>query len=205
MPSFRPVTFTNEWWKQMKRIVEHRVRGCVEDKLQPQQAWFRAARSTMNMLMQVTSPVWHRPDGENTSAVFIGWLRSFDSDDHGCIVKELLSFGVERHLAAWTTCLFHERAAKVRLDNVLTEDISLSCGVPQGSVLGPLLFIVAADSLSKRLDYIHWLHRRFFADDLVVVCANADLREIQQAIYERLDCITNCWAECYVEVCAKGA
>ncbi|KAH8617747.1 putative Reverse transcriptase (RNA dependent DNA polymerase) [Trypanosoma vivax] len=101
MASFRPVTLTSTLCKLMERIVARRVRDCIEDELQPQQAGFRPARSTLDTLMQVTSAVRRRKDGEKTVCVFIDYARAFDSADHGCIVKELLSFGVEKHLVAW--------------------------------------------------------------------------------------------------------
>ncbi|KAH8611429.1 putative Reverse transcriptase (RNA dependent DNA polymerase) [Trypanosoma vivax] len=114
MASFRPATLTSTLCKLMERIVARRVRDCIEDKLQPQQAGFRPARSTLDTLMQVMRHVRRRKDGEKTVAVFIGHALAFDSVDHGCIVKELLSFGVEKHLVAWIAGLLKGRTAKVR-------------------------------------------------------------------------------------------
>ncbi|KAH8615462.1 putative Reverse transcriptase (RNA dependent DNA polymerase) [Trypanosoma vivax] len=153
--------------------------------------------------MQVTSSVRRRKDGEKTAPVFIDYARDFDSVDHGCIVKELLSFGVEKHLVAWFAGLLQERAAKVRVNSALSEDMRLTCGVPQGSALGPLLFIVTVDSLSKRINCIPGLQHGFFADDLTIVSTSADLSEIQRTIQQGLDCITNWSAECYMEVSAE--
>ncbi|KAH8616317.1 putative RNase H putative (RNA dependent DNA polymerase) [Trypanosoma vivax] len=178
MASFRPVTLTSTLCKLMERIVARRVRDCIEDKLQPQQAGFRPARSTLDTLMQVTSDVRRRKDGERTAVVFIDYACACDSVDHGCIVKQLLSFGAERHLVAWIAGFLKGRTAKVWVNNVLSEDISLTCGVPQGSVLGPLLFIVTVDSLSKRLCCIPGLQHGFSADDLTLLCTSADLGEI---------------------------
>ncbi|KAH8611359.1 putative Reverse transcriptase (RNA dependent DNA polymerase) [Trypanosoma vivax] len=168
MASFRPARHTSALCKLMERIVARRVRDCIEDKLQPEQAWFRPARSTLGTLMQVTSALWRRKDGEKTEPVFIDYARAFDSVDHGCIVKELLSFGVEKHLVAWIAGFLKGRAAQVRVNNVLPENMRLTCGVPQGSVLGPLLFIVTADSLSKRVDCIPGLKHGFLSDGLAI-------------------------------------
>ncbi|KAH8617545.1 putative Reverse transcriptase (RNA dependent DNA polymerase) [Trypanosoma vivax] len=187
----------------MERIVARRVRDCIEDKLQPRKAGFRPARSTLDTLMQVTSAVRRRKDGEKTAAVFIDYARAFDSVDHDCIVRELLSFGVERHLVAQLAGFLKGRTAQVRVNNGLSEDIGLTCGVPQGSVLGPLLFIVTVDSLSKRLNFIPGLQQGFFADDLTIVSTSADLSEIQQTIQQGLDCITNWSAEYFMEVSAE--
>ncbi|KAH8616939.1 putative Reverse transcriptase (RNA dependent DNA polymerase) [Trypanosoma vivax] len=80
----------------------------------------------------------------------------------------MLSFGVERHLVARNAGFMQERTAQVRVSSLLSEDVSLTCGVPQGSVLGPLLFIVTVDSLSKWLNCIPGLEHGFFADDLTI-------------------------------------
>ncbi|KAG8341485.1 hypothetical protein TRVL_07689 [Trypanosoma vivax] len=186
MASFRLVTHTSTLCKLMERIVARRVRDCIEDKLQPRQAVFRPARSTLDTLMQVTSAVRRRKDGERTLAVFIGYARAFDPVHHGCIVKGLLFFGVERHLVAWIAGFLKESTAKVRVNNVLSEDMRLTCGVHFGSVLGPLLFIVTVDSLSNRLNCISGLQNGFFADDLTVVRTSADLSEIHKTIQQGL-------------------
>ncbi|KAH8616335.1 putative Reverse transcriptase (RNA dependent DNA polymerase) [Trypanosoma vivax] len=60
MASFRPATHTSALCKLMERIVARRVSDCIEDKLQPQQAGFRPARSTLDTLVQVTSAVRRR-------------------------------------------------------------------------------------------------------------------------------------------------
>ncbi|KAG8341650.1 hypothetical protein TRVL_07518 [Trypanosoma vivax] len=203
MMSFRPVTLTSTLCKLMESIVARRVRDCIEDKPHPQQAVFRPARSTLDTPMQVTGAVRRRKDGERTAAMFIDYARAFDSAGHGCIVKELLSFAVERHLVAWIAGFLKGRTAKVRVNNTLSEDIGLTCGVPQGSVLGPLLFIVTVDSLSKRLNCIPVLQHGFFADDLTIVCTSADLSGIQQTIQQGLDCITNWLGACYMGVSAE--
>ncbi|CCD12057.1 unnamed protein product [Trypanosoma congolense IL3000] len=203
MASFRPVALISTLCKLMERIVARRVRDGMEDKLQPQQAGFRPVRSTLDTLMQVTSAVRRRRDGEKTAAVFMDCARAFDSVDHGCIVKALMSFGVEEHLVAWIADFLQGRTAQVRVNNTLSDDIRLTRGVPQGSVLGPLLFIVTVDSLSKRLNCIPGLQHGFFADDLTIVCKSADRSAIQKAIQHGLDCITRWSEEHYMEVSAE--
>ncbi|KAH8608557.1 hypothetical protein ERJ75_001296400 [Trypanosoma vivax] len=80
----------------MECIVARRVGDCIEDKLQPQRAVFRPARSTLDTLMLVTSAVRRRKGGEKTAPALIDCACAFDSVDHGCIVKVLLSFAMLR-------------------------------------------------------------------------------------------------------------
>ncbi|KAG8340037.1 hypothetical protein TRVL_09133 [Trypanosoma vivax] len=128
----------------------------------------------------------------------------FNSVDRGCIVKELLSFGVGRHPVAWIAGLLQERTAQARANSTPSEDISLTCGVPQGSVLGPLPFIVTVDSLSKRLNCIPEMQHGFFTHGLTILCTSADLSGIQQTMQQGLDCITN-WSTDYMVVSAEKA
>ncbi|KAH8617289.1 putative Reverse transcriptase (RNA dependent DNA polymerase) [Trypanosoma vivax] len=81
----------------------------------------------------------------------------------------------------------------------------LTRGVPQGSVLGPLPFIVTADSLSRRLNRVPEMQHGFFADDLAILCTSAALSGIQQTAQQGLDCITNWSAQYFVEVSAGKA
>ncbi|KAG8339545.1 hypothetical protein TRVL_09630 [Trypanosoma vivax] len=150
MSSFRPATLTSTLRKLMECIVARRVRDCIEDKLQPQQAVFRPARSTLDTLVLVTSAVRRGKDGEKTKPALIDYACAFDSMDRGCIVRALVSFGVERHLVARIACFLKGRTAQVRVNSTPSEDVSLTRGVPQGSVLGQLLFIVTVVSLSER-------------------------------------------------------
>ncbi|KAG8344882.1 hypothetical protein TRVL_04294 [Trypanosoma vivax] len=200
MASFRPVTLTSTLRKLMERIVECRVKDCAEERVQTQQAWFVPTRSAPDTLTQVTSAVWRMKDGAETADAFIDYARAFDSVDPGCIVKELPSFGVERRLEAWLAGFLQERPAKVRVNNVLSEDISLTRGVPQGSVLGPLPFIVAACSVRSQLSRNLLLQHRLFEDGLTIVCASADLSEIRQTVRRGSACITNRSARCRSEV-----
>ncbi|CCD20525.1 hypothetical protein, conserved [Trypanosoma vivax Y486] len=96
MASFRPATLTSTLRKLMECIVARRVRDCIEDKLQPQRAVFRPARSTLDTLMLVTSAVRRRKGGEKTAPALIDYACAFDSVDRGCIVKVLLSFAMLR-------------------------------------------------------------------------------------------------------------
>ncbi|KAH8606534.1 hypothetical protein ERJ75_001504400 [Trypanosoma vivax] len=75
MASFRPATLKGTLRKLMERIAARRVGDCIEDKLQPQRAGFRPARSTLDTPMQVTSAVRRRKGGEKRAPAFIDYAR----------------------------------------------------------------------------------------------------------------------------------
>ncbi|RNE95640.1 Tcoingi protein, partial [Trypanosoma conorhini] len=163
LSSFRPVTLTSTLCKLMERMIARRLRDAVEHKLQPQQSGFRQQHSTLDTLAMVIAALRRDDPEERTAAVFIDYARAFDSVDHGCIMQALQSFGISPVLQRWIGSFLGGRTARVRVNNTYSRDVKLTCGVPQGSVLGPLLFIIAIDSLSVRLNAIPNLAHGFFA------------------------------------------
>ncbi|CCD15607.1 unnamed protein product [Trypanosoma congolense IL3000] len=126
--------------------------------------------------MQVTSAVRKRENGEKATAVFIDYERAFDSVDHGCVIEALKPFGVDVHFVARITRFLQGRAGQVRVSSIKSEDTQITCGVPQGSVLGPLLLLITVvDSLSKRLNEIPGFMHGFFGDDLTIICIHTKL------------------------------
>ncbi|RHW72721.1 Reverse transcriptase (RNA-dependent DNA polymerase) [Trypanosoma brucei equiperdum] len=87
---------------------------------------------------------------------------------------------------------------------MLSENIHLTCCVPQGSVHGPLLFIVKVDSPSKRLNCIPGLQHVLFANDLTIVCTSSDLNAIHRTVQQGLSCVTN-WSAGKAEYTLFGA
>ncbi|KAH8614862.1 putative Reverse transcriptase (RNA dependent DNA polymerase) [Trypanosoma vivax] len=190
MASFRPATLTSTLRKPTERIVARLVKESIEDELQPQQAGFRPARLTLDTLMQATRRVQRRKDGEKTAFLFTESTSAIDSAIHGCIVKGVLPFVVAKPQGVWIAGFLKGRAAEVRVNEVLSEKISITCGVPQVSALGPVPFIVTVDSLSKRLGCIPGLQDGFFTDVLTMLRTSADLSKVQRTIQQGLDCST---------------
>nr|CCC90778.1 unnamed protein product [Trypanosoma congolense IL3000] len=175
MGSLRPATPTSTLCKLMEGIVARGVRDRIEGKLQPQQSGFRPTSSTLDTLMQVTSAVRRRKNGEKAAAVFIGYAGAFGSVTIDVQIEALEALGVEVHLVPRIARLWRGRTVQVRVSSIKSEGTQMTCGVPQSSVLGPLLLIAVVDSLSKRLNEIPGFMYSFFADDLTIICIHAEI------------------------------
>nr|CCC91798.1 hypothetical protein, unlikely [Trypanosoma congolense IL3000] len=126
--------------------------------------------------MQVSSAVRQGENGEKATAVFIDYEGTFDSVDHGCVIEALEALGVEVHLVPRIARLWRGRTVQVRVRSIKSEGTQMTCGVPQSSVLGPLLLLITVvDSLSKRLNEIPGFMHSFFADDLTIICIHAEI------------------------------
>eukprot|EP00796_Vickermania_ingenoplastis_P012730 gene12730-8679_t len=199
----RPVTLTSTLCKLMERMVARRLRDQIETQLQPQQAGFRPHRSTTNALVQIEALLMRPTQSSRTAAVFVDYARAFDSVDHGCILDALRRLRVNNEMQRWIGSFLSTRTARVRVNNTLSSAVAMTCGVPQGSVLGPILFIIVMDSLNARLNDIPGLHHGFFADDLSLLCQDSDRSTIQTTLQRGLDCVAEWSAQHYMELSAS--
>ena len=80
--------------------------------------------------------------------VFIDFAKAFDHVDHSTIIRKLHNFGVDNILIRWVCSFFEQRVQRVKLANCFSEWLPLKGSLPQGTWLGPLLFVLLIDDLS---------------------------------------------------------
>ncbi len=98
-----------------------------------------------------------------TRAVFIDLSKAFDTVSHSNLLNKLTSFGIRSYELEWFTNYLFNRAQYVSFDGSISEKFQVTSGVPQGSILGTLLFIY---------------HIIKYADDTVLLLAGRDTLEI---------------------------
>ena len=106
------------------------------------------------------------------AAVFVDLSRAFDRVDHGrpCAIME--SYGIAVAIRRWIRNFLSNRVAKVTVDGAMSSFRKFESGVPQGSVLGPILFSIYIDTLARRLEALDWDGGRPYA--LWSVCGRPD-------------------------------
>ncbi|EPY19163.1 hypothetical protein STCU_09590 [Strigomonas culicis] len=201
--SYRPVTLTSNMCKLMERMVARRLRTQVDPYMCEEQAGFSQNRSTVDPLTYIIGRLLKRKQGEKVGAVFIDYARAFDSVDHGCIIRTLEQYHVDPYLTRWVVNFLSNRTARVKVSNHYSSYRKFTCGVPQGSVLGPILFIITMNTLSVELRKIPGLEHAFFADDLTIMARGTDNAEIQRTLQAALDCISKWTTEHFMELSAS--
>ncbi|KEG07383.1 Tbingi protein [Trypanosoma grayi] len=192
LASYRPVTLTSCLCKLMERIVAARIRDAIESKPTPQQSGFRPSHSTLNQLLHLRA-VMHRPTPKDrTAAVFVNYAKTFDTVDNDKIILAMRRRGVPPHIVRWSASFLRNRAAVVRVNKVRSSAVSFTRGVPQGTVLGPLMLIIVMNFPSLRLAEAPLLRHGFFADDLTLIARHSD-REILTSTPQRgLNVVASC-------------
>ena len=96
-----------------------------------------------------------------TIGVFIDLSKAFDTVDHNILLKKLSLYGVRNNNLKWFKSYLSNRKQFISTDQGNTDMETITCGVPQGSILGPLLFSIFVNDLSKATS----LDPIMFADD----------------------------------------
>ena len=147
LSSYRPITLTSTLCKLMERVLAERLVEQVP--LSDTQAGFRKGWSTTDVLVWLRSRLLEK----NTAAVFVDFSRAFDSVDHSCILRCLGNRKADPYLIRWVHAFLSDRTARVLNGHRHhSRRVKMTCGVPQGSVLGPLLFTIVVDDPSHRSD-----------------------------------------------------
>jgi len=166
--NFRPVSNLSLLSKLLEKVVAGQLNGFlnITNTLPSTQSAYRKFHSTETALLKVFSDLCKAVDDGNTCLLGLLDLSSaFDTVDHNILLTRLdVSFGVKSTALEWFQSYLTDRTQVVRVAGCSSKTSRLRCGVPQGSILGPLLFIIYA---SPVIDIIrrHGLLSHCYADD----------------------------------------
>ena len=170
--SFRPISLTSCVSKLFERIILSRLLFFLESNsiLSPRQAGFRPGRSTLDQILYLSQSIsdgFNKPrPGSRTILSTINFSKACDSVWHPTLFHKLTSTGLPPCFARWTQSFLSDRRASVVFQNHKSRSFRVRRGVPQGSVLGPVLFSLFINDLPASLPSS--VSCSLYADDLAI-------------------------------------
>ncbi len=162
--NYRPVSLLSCVSKIMERVVFNGLYNFFKDNgiLTPRNSGFKERDSTINQLIHLCDNIYHGlDDSKDVCLVFLDVSKAFDKVYHPALLHKLESYGIEGDLLAWLASYLKGRRQKVVINGVSSDWNEINASVPQGSILGPLLFLVYVNDLVDDLISTPYL----FADD----------------------------------------
>ena len=141
---------------------------------------FRKQRSTTHAVTYYTDYIRNQIDkGHLTASLYIDLRKAFDTVNHGRLLAKLQLYGIEEQELLWLESYLFGRYQSVCFENTFSTSNVVTCGVPQGSILGPLLFVLYVNDLHTELEHCRVL---MYADDTVIFYSNASSKNIEEII-----------------------
>ena len=169
LPSnYRPISLTSIVVKVMERIIHRQLVLALESKhlISDSQHGFRCKRSTVTLLLSAINDWAFCLERRNSvHCVLLDLAKAFDSVPHCHLLLKLECFGIHGNLLSWFGSFLANRYQRVVINGCFSEWLPVRSGVPQGSVLGPLLFLLYIDEIHH---VISNSTVKLFADDIAL-------------------------------------
>ena len=180
--NYRPISLLSNLNKIFEKIMFERVYSFLEDFhcIYEHQYGFRQKHSTNHALINITDKIQSALDNKSMAVgVFVDFQKAFDTVNHQILIEKLDHYGIRGCIKDWFQSYLTDRKQFVSIDGFNSTEAPMKHGVPQGSVLGPLLFLLYINDLNHSVKNCWTYH---FADDTNLLAIGKSPKKLQKQI-----------------------
>lgn len=170
LTSYRPISLLSNISKLLEKIIKDKLWQFVDENniIPSEQFGFRPLHSTTHQIMRIAKHVKLQfNQGNSTAMVLLDVEKAFDTVWHDGLIFKLIKLNLPTYLVKMIQSFLSDRSFCVKINQEQSDFVSIPAGVPQGSVLGPLLYNLYMHDFPQSTD----CHYAFFADDSAVLCS----------------------------------
>ena len=180
--NYRPISLLSNISKIFERAMYNRIELFLNDFeiIYKLQFGFRKKMSTNHALLSITEEIRRNLDNKTFSCgVFVDLEKAFDTVNHKILTSKLEHYGIRDNANDWIKSYLNNRQQFVNINGSKSETKQVRCGVPQGSILGPLLFIIYINDMHKAVESSIMHH---FADDTNLLFSSRYPKQINKIL-----------------------
>jgi hypothetical protein len=166
--NYRPISLTSSFSRIMESILHHQILTHLlnNNLISPNQFGFLPEKSPCSQILSCLYEwITAYCEGQSTHVFYADISKAFDSVSHRKLVNVIESYGLNNSTTNWIREFLHHRYQKVVINDVLSPQCEISSGVPQGSIIGPLLFVMYINDVDDCARHLYDGGLRLFADD----------------------------------------
>ena len=181
--NYRPVSILSPLSKVLERVIYEQIYEYFSQNniFHPNLMGFRKNRSTLTAVLQMYDRwVCGAKEGKINGVILLDLSAAFDLVDCNILVQKLKIYGLDEEFSEWVSSYLTDRKQAVWIDHVMSEWLDVTVGVPQGSILGPLMFIIFANDLPHSLT----CQLDTYADDSTLTSTKRTVEELNEEMTE---------------------
>lgn len=181
--NYRPISVLSIVSKILERAVHDQLYMYLTNAglLSNAQSGFRTNHSTSTTLLDVQDFILRNmDDGYATGVIFLDLKKAFDTVNHDILISKLKKYGIDDNEIIWFKSYLSNRFQTVTVNSTLSDLQNVNIGIPQGSILGPLLFIIFVNCLPYTVDYN--CKTVMYADDTSLMCKAKNVVDLQMQL-----------------------